>query len=148
MEAARPTYPVRIEGRLDPAVALVHFHPGLEASWLARLLEGAHGAVIAGTGLGHVASDLVPVVRDAVAAGKPVAIASQSLFGRVDLEVYDSGRDLLAAGAVAASDMLPETTLVKMMWALGTFGAREVPRVLTENVAGEINPRLRLEDGL
>jgi glutamyl-tRNA(Gln) amidotransferase subunit D len=148
LEGARPRSPgpARVEGKLDHDVALVHVHPGLRPDWLAGLLDRVHGAVLAGTGLGHVPRDLVPVVRDAAAAGKPVVLASQCLFGRVDLEVYDSGRDLLAAGAIPASDMLPETALVKLMWALGTRGPGGMRAGMVENVAGEINERLRLGD--
>ena len=138
--------PTRVEGRLDPAVALVHFHPGLRPTTLAAILDGVHGVVLAGTGLGHVASDLLPPIRKAIADGKPVVMTSQTLFGRVDLEVYDTGRDLLEAGAIPASDMLPETALVKLMWVLGSFPTGEVRRMMAENVAGEINERLTLGD--
>jgi glutamyl-tRNA(Gln) amidotransferase subunit D len=138
--------PARVEGKLDPAVALVHFHPGLRPSTLAAILDDVHGVVLAGTGLGHVASDLLPPIRKATAEGKPVVMTSQTLFGRVDLEVYDSGRDLLEAGAIPASDMLPETALVKLMWVLGSFPTGEVRRRMAENVAGEINERLTLDE--
>jgi len=142
----RQAGPARVEGKLDPAVALVHFHPGMRPSTLAAIFEDVHGAVLAGTGLGHVASDLLPPIRKATADGKPVVMASQTLWGRVDLEVYDTGRDLLEAGVIPAADMIPETALVKLMWALGSFPSGEVRRVMAENVAGEINERLTLED--
>jgi len=40
-------------------------------------------------------------------------------LGRVNMHVYDTGRDLLDRGVIPLDDMLPETGLVKLMWALG-----------------------------
>jgi len=147
LSGARPRVkgPARLEGALDANVALVHFHPGLTAEDLAHTLQTHKGTVIAGTGLGHVAFDLVPPIRAAITEGKTVVMTSQCLYGRVDLEVYDSGRDLLAAGAVAGSDMLPETALAKLMWALGTYATpAEVRSALERDVAGEITARIGL----
>jgi len=48
-----------------------------------------------------------------------VVMTSQCLGGRVNLNVYDTGRDLLSAGVIPGEDMLPETALVKLMWVLG-----------------------------
>ena len=149
LESVRPRAkgPARVEGRLDPEVALVQFHPGLKPEWLAAVLGKVHGLVIAGTGLGHVASDLLPPVRDAVRAGKPVVMTSQCLYGRVGMYVYDTGRDLQEAGVLAASDMLPETALTKLMWVLGTFAdPAERARAFSTNLAGEVNERIGLED--
>jgi len=38
--------------------------------------------------------------------------------GRICDRVYDTGRDMLDAGAIEGEDMLPEVALVKLMWAL------------------------------
>jgi len=139
--------PAVADPRLDPEVALVWFHPGLTPQALSRSLEGAHGAVVAGTGLGHVAHDLIPVIAGATKAGTPVVVTTQTLQGRVGLRVYDTGRDLLRAGAIDGQDMLPEVALVKLMWALGrTKDPAEVARVLGTDVAGEINPRIGLDE--
>jgi glutamyl-tRNA(Gln) amidotransferase subunit D len=58
------------------------------------------------------------------------------------MTVYDTGRDLLKMGVVPLGDMLPETALVKMMWAFGqTTRPEEVKQLLLTDIAGEINPR-------
>jgi glutamyl-tRNA(Gln) amidotransferase subunit D len=133
--------------RLDPDVALIWFHPGMRAEAVAGLLGPAHGAVIAGTGLGHVAHDLIPEVAKATKAGKPVVMTTQALQGRVGMRVYDTGRDLLRAGVIDGQDMLPEVATVKLMWALGrTKDPVEVARLMWTDVAGEINPRIGLDE--
>jgi glutamyl-tRNA(Gln) amidotransferase subunit D len=106
-----------------------------------------HGIVLAGTGLGHVAQDLTPIVRQATRDGVAVVMTTQTLQGRVSLRVYDTGRDLLKAGAIEGQDMTPETAYVKLMWVLGhTREPAEVARAMATNVAGELNPRIGLDE--
>ncbi len=134
---------------MEEAVGLVHFYPGLSAETLRATLEPLKGLVIAGTGLGHVAEDLVPVLGEAVDAGKIVVMASQCHYGRVDLYVYETGRDLVKAGVLSAEDMLPETAYVKLMWVLGhTSDPEDVARLLAEDRVGELNPSLRVGEDL
>jgi glutamyl-tRNA(Gln) amidotransferase subunit D len=69
----------------------------------------------------------------------PVVMTSQCVYGRVCDRVYDTGRDLLSAGAIEGDDMLSETALVKLMWVLGQTSDRfEITRLLKTDVAGEI----------
>ena len=139
--------PTVADPRLDTEVALVWFHPGMRPESLARALEPVHGAVIAGTGLGHVAHDLIPVLGQASKAGKPIVMTTQTLQGRVGMRVYDTGRDLLRAGVIDGQDMLPEVAYVKLMWALGrTKDPAQVATLLGTDVAGEINPRIGLDE--
>ncbi len=139
--------PVTVDDRLDPKVALVAFYPGQRPSGLKAVLDGAHGAVLAGTGLGHVAHDLIPVIADAIRSGVAVVMTTQTLQGRVNLNVYDTGRDLIQAGVISGEDMLPEVALVKLMTILGrTRDTADVARAMTTNVAGEITPSIRIDE--
>jgi glutamyl-tRNA(Gln) amidotransferase subunit D len=71
-----------------------------------------------------------------------VALASQCIWGRVNMNVYDTGRDLLALGVIPLEDMFPETALVKIMWVLGqTRDSKEAKKLLKINIAGEFSPR-------
>ncbi len=139
--------PAVADPRLDPEVELVWFHPGMTPEAVAGLLGPAHGAVVAGTGLGHVAHDLIPELAKATRAGKPVVMTTQALQGRVGMRVYDTGRDLLKAGVIDGQDMLPEVAFVKLMVALGrTRDPAEVARFIGTDLAGEINPRIGLDE--
>src|SRR5438552_3012922 len=76
-----------------------------------------------------------------------VVVTTQTLQGRVGLRVYDTGRDLLKAGVLEGQDMTPETAYVKLMWVLGhTREPPEVARAMATNVAGEINPKIGLDE--
>jgi len=99
---------------------------------------------MAGTGLGHVSKDLVKGLKG-LASEMPIVMTTQCLEGRVNLNVYDTGRDLLSAGIVPGEDMLPETALVKMMWVLGrTDDPEQVRKMMTSNLRGEISERREL----
>jgi glutamyl-tRNA(Gln) amidotransferase subunit D len=124
---------------MDEDVALVHFYPGMGPEVLRAILKESSGCVVAGSGLGHVSHRLIPVLAEAVQEGKPVVLASQCLYGRVNLNVYDTGRDLITAGCIPAEDMLPETAWVKLMWAMGqSEDMDEVRKLMATDLCGEI----------
>ena len=129
-----------IDANLEPAVDLVKFTPGLDAARLEACSDSA-GIVIEGTGLGHVHTDLIPVIEDLVDGGTPVVMTSQCLDGRVCERVYDTGRDLLDAGVIEGENMLPGTAKVKLMWALANV--ENVPGTMHRPLAGEITDQSR-----
>ena len=124
-------------------VALVKFYPGLDPAIIDYYVEkGVKGILLEGSGLGHVSKFCFEAIKKAVAKGVVVALASQCIWGRVNMNVYDTGRDLLSFGVVPLDDMFPETALVKLMWVLGqTSNPKEAIALLKTNIAGEYSPR-------
>ncbi len=124
-------------------VALLKFFPGMDPSIIDFYVQkGVKGILFEGSGLGHVSKAFFEPTRKAVSKGVFVALASQCIWGRVNMNVYDTGRDLLALGVVPTGDMFPETALVKMMWALGqTANPEEAKKLFKTNIAGELGPR-------
>jgi glutamyl-tRNA(Gln) amidotransferase subunit D len=124
-------------------VALVKFHPGLNPEVIGWHVEkGCKGILLEGSGLGHVSKYCFGEIENAVKNGVVVALASQCIWGRVNMHVYDTGRDLLTRGVIPLEDMFPETALVKLMWVLGqTSDVEEATKLLKANVAGEFSPR-------
>jgi glutamyl-tRNA(Gln) amidotransferase subunit D len=54
------------------------------------------------------------------------------------MTVYESGRDLLELGITPLSNMIPETALVKAMWALGnTSNVKDMKELMLQNIACE-----------
>ncbi|MCP8305121.1 MAG: Glu-tRNA(Gln) amidotransferase subunit GatD [archaeon] len=131
----------------DTRVALIKFHPDFDPEIIDYLTSrGYKGIVLEGTGLGHVGSYCNSQLRLAIEKGVLVAMTSQCIWGRVRMTVYDTGRDLLAMGVLPLEDMLPETALVKMMWALGnTRSVEEARELMKKNIAGEVGYRSDLE---
>ena len=128
---------------LDTDVELVKFTPGMGVDALEAYLGATDpsGVVVEGTGLGHVHTDWIPVLRDLVDDGVPVVMTSQCLEGRVCDRVYDTGRDLLDAGVVEAGDTLPGTAKVKLMWALANVA--DVEDAMRTSLAGELTEQSR-----
>ncbi|MFD1686574.1 Glu-tRNA(Gln) amidotransferase subunit GatD [Halobellus litoreus] len=126
---------------LNESVDLLKFTPGLDTERYAEMLRSADldGLVVEGTGLGHVHTDLIPVLEGLVDDGVVVAMTSQCLEGRVCDRVYDTGRDLLDAGVVEAGDTLPGTAKVKLMWALANHD--DPARAMRRSIAGELQER-------
>jgi len=133
----RGTHDLVLADRLEEDCRLIYFVPGMPASIL-EPYQGCSGLVLAGTGLGHVSADWIEGLGDMVEEGTVVVMTSQCLHGRVCDRVYDTGRDLLKAGVIEGSDMLPEVALVKLMWLIGENNDREViSSLVKQNLRGE-----------
>ncbi len=129
--------------KFDEKVALVKFYPGMDPEIIHFLIDrGYHGIVIEGTGFGHVREELLDPIRRAIESGIPVVMTSQTIFGRVNLNVYRRGVELLRLGVIPAEDMLPEVAFVKLSWVLAqTRDMNEVRKLMLTPIAGELNPR-------
>ena len=69
-------------------------------------------------------------------------MTSASLFGRVNMSVYSTGRYLQAIGVIPGEDMMSEVATVKLKWVLGqTEDPAEARRMMLTNYAGEIAER-------
>jgi glutamyl-tRNA(Gln) amidotransferase subunit D len=110
-----------LAGSLEERCGLLYSYPGMPKEAVSSF-SGYKGLVIAGTGLGHVSTSLIPSIRALIDEGTMVVMASQCLHGRVCDRVYDTGRDLIKAGVIEGEDILPEVALVKLMWVLGNTG--------------------------
>ena len=133
-----------IDTSMEPKCTLIKYTPGASPETLLYASANYKGIVLEGTGLGHVSTEWIPYIERAVDAGIPVVMTSQCINGRVCDRVYDTGRDIIKAGAIEGEDMLPEVALVKLMWALGQTGdPDEVRTIMTQDLAGEISPSSR-----
>lgn len=134
-EARRAPSALRVTTDLEQNVVLVKLAPATTASMLARQLQGAAGAVLEGTGVGHIRTDLQTVVAD---FARPAVISTQAVYGGERLGAYDVDRQILAIpNLIPAGDMVSETALVKLMWALAQGG--DVKVLMRTNIAGEIS---------
>ncbi|HNX18302.1 MAG TPA: Glu-tRNA(Gln) amidotransferase subunit GatD [Methanoregula sp.] len=127
--------------KLEPHCGLIQFYPGMSPDLL-KAYEGYRGLVLSGTGLGHVSTLLIPQIKKLIADGTQVVMTSQCMNGRVCDRVYDTGRDLLAAGVIEAGDTLPEVALVKQMWVLGNEKDKEkAAALMATDLKGECTRR-------
>ncbi len=129
--------------KFEKKVALVKFYPGMEPEIIDFLVDrGYRGIVIEGTGLGHVGDQLIEPLRRAIENDVVVVMTSQTIFGRINMNVYSTGRKLLSIGVIPGEDMLPETAYVKLSWVLAnTEDKKDAENLMQRNLVGEINRR-------
>jgi len=134
---------VVIDTAFEEKVSIVYYYPNMKPDILDSLIDnGYRGIVIAGTGLGHVNKPLYPALRRARDKGIAVFMTVQTLWGYVQMYVYDTGRDMMELGVIPAANMLPEVAYVKLGWALGqTADYEEIKRIMLTPIAGEITER-------
>ena len=158
IEYLRDDYRKRGRGRVVPDtkindnVALLYAYPGIKPSVIKSVGRDHDGLVIAGTGLGHVptnpfgdrhAKSILPEIESLIKSGVPVAVAPQTIYGRLNMNVYTAGRMLKESGVIGdGCDWTPECALVKMMFVLGhTKTMEKIKKMMLTNYAGEISER-------
>lgn len=142
---------IKVDAEFNPNVALIYTYPGIKPEFV-RSLNNYDGIVIAVSGLGQVptgshgdkfAKSLIPTIKSLIDSGIPIAVAPQTIYGRLDLNVYDAGRMLNETGVIGdGCDWLPETALVKLMWVLGhTKNMSKIREMMLTDYVGEISER-------
>ncbi|MDD5177852.1 MAG: Glu-tRNA(Gln) amidotransferase subunit GatD [Candidatus Nanoarchaeia archaeon] len=140
----------KLRSNFESKVGILKVYPNLNAKQI-ESFKGYKGLVIEGTGLGHIAIDNSPENKKIFASLKNLAktcvvvMASQCLFGRVNLNVYSTGRELQNIGVISGEDMTPETAYIKLAWLLGNYKKEEVKQMISKNLKGEINKRIGTE---
>jgi glutamyl-tRNA(Gln) amidotransferase subunit D len=127
----------------EEKVSIVYYYPNMRPDIIDSLIEnGYKGIVIAGTGLGHVNKPLYPALDRAREKNVAVYMTVQTLWGYVHMNVYETGRDMLALGVIPAENMLPEVAYIKLGWALGQTGDLDkVKEIMLNPINDEITLR-------
>ena len=127
--------------KLDENVALIKYYPGYKPEMLQSVIDsGCKAIIFEGTGLGHIGKNMYDTVANAQKQGVFMGMTSQCIDGKVRMTVYESGRDLLSLGVVPLGSMLPETALVKAMWAAGNVNStKEIQDTMLKEIASEFS---------
>ena len=132
-----------IKPYFSDSVTMVYYYTGMKPDVIDVLVDaGYKGIVFVGTGLGHVNKLIYPAIRRAQAAGVHMYMTLQTIWGYVQMYVYDTGRDMMAMGIIPLGNMLPEVAYVKLGWALGqTDDHAEVKRLMLTPINDDITER-------
>ncbi len=147
---------LKFNNAINGNVALIYSHPGLKPKLVDSLAE-YDGVVFAGTGLGHVATNafnapnvlsVLPEIKALSDSGIPVVMASQCIYGRVNLNIYTAGRLLQDAGVIGSgADWTPEAAYAKLCWVLGhEKDPKKVAAEMMMPIAGEISSKSGIEE--
>ena len=85
---------------------------------------------------------ILDAIKQLVDSGTVVVMASQCIFGKIQMHVYSNAIDLVNVGVIPAEDMTAETAFIKLAWLLGNYPKKEVKGLFQQNLRGEINERL------
>ena len=108
--------------------------------------------IIEGTGLGHLSvneidkhtkenTEILKEIKN-IAKKIPVVMVSQCIFGKVDMNVYDSGRKLLESGLLGNYlDITFEVAFIKLAWLLSNYKKEDIKELFHKNLIGEITER-------
>lgn len=134
--------------KFEPKVALLKAYPGSDPGVIDYYIsKGYKGFVIDGTGLGHVPTfsrkPWIKTIKAHTKDGIPFVVTSQTIYGRVNPNVYTPLRMLYHdAKAIPGEDMLSEVAYVKLGWVLGhTRSMEKVREMMLTSYAGEITSR-------
>lgn len=134
-------------------IGLIKAYPNMYADEILAY-KGYDGLVIEGTGLGHIPINeidkytkentaIYTAIKELIAAGTLVAMAAQTIYGEVDMNVYSTGRKLLDIGVLGNYlDMTPETAYIKLAWLLSNYPKHMAQELYSQNIAGEISKKL------
>lgn len=142
---------MEVDTRINPNVGLIYTYPGIKSKFIDKLSD-FDGIVIGVTGIGHVPTNLfndprsesiIPAIRTLVERNIPVVVAPQTIFGRINMNIYSYGRALLETGVIGNyCDWTPETAMVKLMIALGRFKEmKKIKEFMLTNISDEISER-------
>jgi len=84
---------------------------------------------------------LLETIEKMTKKGIFMGMTSQCPYGRVNMNVYSTGRALQKAGIVPLA-MTPEAAYVKLGWALATTKVEKIKELMLTNIAGEIVERI------
>lgn len=143
---------VVLKDKMNEKVGIMKVHPNITPEQI-LFYKGYKGLIIEGTGLGHLPINEtnewskgnkknLAAVKEVVDSGCTIVMTSQTIFGRVQMHVYSTGRDLLSIGVIPGEDMLTETAFIKLSWLLGNYDSDKAKKMMKQNLRGEINERL------
>ena len=82
-------------------------------------------------------------IKKIIDSGCIVVNAPQTIFGRLNMNVYEDQRNAQAIGVLGnMNDMTPVTTFIKLAWLLSNYPKNKVKELITKNLVGEMNNRL------
>lgn len=134
-------------------VGLLKVHTNMLAEQV-KFYKGYSGLIFEGVGLaGNIPINehdstttengrIAKAIKDLITSGTIVASTTQTIFGRVNMDVYSTGRKMQDLGIIGNQlDMTPETAFIKLAWLLSNYKKDEAKKLFSENLRGEISER-------
>jgi glutamyl-tRNA(Gln) amidotransferase subunit D len=147
---ARSNNVVKINTQYTDRVAVVKIIPGQNPDILDFYASQEYkGIILEVAGIGQVPGkdastyNWLPKIKKLVDKGIILCAVPQTIYGRLNPNVYENGRELEKTGILFLKDMLSETAFVKLSWLLGQKSLvkkpQEIKNKMIKNLFGEFN---------
>ncbi|ESL08244.1 asparaginase [Trypanosoma rangeli SC58] len=137
----------RIMDNMKSVVLCLKLGPSMRKRFLMKSVEltEARAILIIAFGGGNAPSlcgFMKKAVRRAVERDIAVCVCTQNLYGSVDLGTYAAGDQLLEAGAISASDMTIEASIMKLRYLIGLgLSTKDIKKYFSSvDLRGELTP--------
>lgn len=135
--------PMNPRFQMDPNVVVFTVFPGIQEELVRHILKSTslRSIVMRTYGSGNAPQQpwLIDTLREATAQGKVVVNISQCPMGSVEMNRYDTGYQLKAAGVLSGFDSTVESAVTKLMYLQARYtDSHQVRNYMTRSIRGEI----------
>jgi L-asparaginase len=133
-----------IHKAFDNNVAILKLFPGINRKLVRAIIntEGLRGLIIETFGSGNAPTSqwFLDELKNFIDRGGIIFNVTQCHGGSVEMGLYETSRQMLAAGVVSGKDITSEASVTKLMHLLGRYQSREkVVESIGVSLAGEIS---------
>jgi len=128
----------------DTNVAILKLFPGINRKLIKAILktEGLRGLIMETFGSGNAPTYqwFLDDLKQFIDEGGIILNVTQCHGGSVEMGLYETSRQMLAAGVVSGKDITSEASVTKLMFLLGKYTSKEkIAKALNKSLAGEIS---------
>ena len=143
---------LNVKDKFEEKVGILRTHPHMSPETIKVFTQKKFkGLVLEGTGIGQAPTNVkenlanYQALQEFIKSGGVIVLTSQCIYGRVHENIYTNCRRLKEIGIIFGEDMITETAFIKLSWLLGNYPKKDVPRLLKENLRGEITSCSKIE---
>ncbi len=143
---------VKIDSKFNDKVAVVKIVPGQDPDVLDYYKEkGYKGIILEVAGIGQIPGkdgryNWLPKIKKLINDGMAIFAVAQTIYGRLNSNVYSRGRDIADCGVIYLGDMLSETAYIKLGWVLGHkawyYDSEKIKEKMLTNISDEFNEKI------
>jgi L-asparaginase len=128
----------------DTNVAILKLFPGINRKLVQSIIntDGLRGLIIETFGSGNAPTYqwFLDDLKQFIDKGGIILNVTQCHGGSVEMGLYETSRQMLAAGVVGGRDITSEASITKLMYLLGRYSSKEmVVESLNKSLSGEIS---------